>query len=77
MGPVNSVRSSGQEVPAEEAASGGSPCGAETARYFDAAAGKDTYEPEKIMAERLAKGVWCRVPGEVGVVPVIYQLSAR
>ena len=32
---------------------------------FDAAAGKDTYEPEKVVAERLAKGV-TQVPGEVG-----------
>ena len=33
---------------------------------FDTAAGKDVYEPEKVIAQRTAKGGGVTVPGQVG-----------
>ena len=41
-----------KQLPAEGAANKRTPQSS-----FDAAAGKDTYEPERVVAERLAKGV--------------------
>ena len=41
-----------KQLPAEGAANKRTP-----QSTFDAAAGKDTYEPERVVAERLAKGV--------------------
>ena len=54
-----------KQLPAEGAANKRTP-----QSTFDAAAGKDTYEPERVVAERLAKGVTLpdadAVPGQVG-----------